>query len=184
MGSESKGDEVVVKHVGGKQSIVIVAPGVTKIDKHYSSVNITNGDSITFYCDGINWYIKSHYKNIFGDIPGFFYSNDPIVDDSRIYFGSPNLSNIVTSIDIAASSQKVYVHTTNNFKSANVKADDGVAGSNWFINEITGNIGANLTSGIDGQEITVYQTEPGTGGVIRFVTNDGRASTLTVTTTK
>ena len=182
--SESKGNEVVVKHVGGKQSIVIVAPGVTKIDKYYSSVNITNGDSITFYCDGINWYIKSHYKNIFGDIPGFFYTNDPIGGDTRIYFGSPNLSNIVTSVNIAASSQKVYVHTTNNFNSANVKADDGVAGSNWFITETTGNVAANITSGIDGQEITVYQTEPGDGGTIGFATSDGRASTLTVTTTK
>ena len=182
--SESKGNEVVVKHVGGKQSIVIVAPGVTKIDKHYSSVNITNGDSITFYCDGINWYIKSHYKNIFGDIPGFFHTNDPVVGDTRIYFGSPNLSTIVTSVNIASSSQKVYVHTTNDFRSATQKADDGVAGSNWFVDRVTGNVAANITSGVDGQEITVYQTEPGDGGTIGFATSDGRASTLTVTTTK
>jgi hypothetical protein len=117
-------------------------------------------------------------------LDSFIYTNDPIGGDTRIYFGSPNLSNIVTSVNIAASSQKVYVHTTNNFKSANVKADDGVAGSNWFITETTGNVAANITSGIDGQEITVYQTEPGDGGTIGFATSDGRASTLTVTTAK
>ena len=183
--SESKGNEVVVKHVGGKQTIVIVAPGVTKIDNHYSSVNITNGDSITFYCDGINWYIKSHYKNVFGSLPGYAHIFDPIdMPDTNIYFGSPNLSDIVTTVELRASSQQVFVHTTDDFRSATQKADDGVAGSNWFITETTGNVEASPTSGVDGQEITVSQNGSGTGGTISFATRNGRGSTLTVKTYK
>ena len=179
--SESKGSEVVVKHVGGKQTIVIVAPGVTKIDNHYSSVNITNGDSITFYCDGVNWYIKSHYKNIFGDIPGFFYSSLPIID-TNIYFASPSPGSdyITTSVHIAANAQEVYVHTTDDFTAAVYKENPG---ENWSVAQIEGNLWVSPTSGIDGEKISVGQNDSG-GGQILFRTSGGKFGTLKVTTAK
>ena len=185
-------NEVVVKHVGGKQTIAIVAPGVTKIDNHYSSVNITNGDSITFYCDGFDWYIKSHYKNVFGTLPGFFIdfsdennsNTSPTAFDPNIYFASPNLSTIVTEVEIGGNSQEVYVHTTNDYRSANQKADDGVAGPNWYITEVTGDVSASSSSGRDGEKILISQIGDGDDGTISFATGNGKASTLTVTTVR
>lgn len=67
----SNKSEVVVKHIGGTQKITINPPYGTKIDNSYGDgiVQISDGDSITFYSDGSNWYIKSHYVNVFGALP-------------------------------------------------------------------------------------------------------------------
>ena len=182
--SKSKGKEVVVKHVGGGNRVIITPPSGKQIDGEYNSVYLNNGDSLTFYCDGVDWYIKSHYENKFGNLSGWsLVGGGGSTPDTEIYFrqynsGSrtyhdifPNGSSEPYSgekvLTFGRSAQKIKVQT----KARNNGFYDNT-GSGWEIFDIiknsdTPSINLSANSGSDGDQIEI--TIPtGSGGILRF----------------
>jgi hypothetical protein len=190
--SKSKGKEVVVKHVGGGNRVIITPPSGKQIDGEYNSVFLNNGDSLTFYCDGVDWYIKSHYENKFGDLSGWSLGGGGggSTPDTEIYFlnynsGSrtyhdifPNGSSEPYSgekvLTFGRSAQKLKVQT----KARNNGFYDNT-GSGWEIYEIIKNSdtpsinlrdasGNSVNSGSDGDVIEQITIPTGSGGILRF----------------
>ena len=184
--SKSKGKEVVVKHVGGGNRVIITPPSGKQIDGEYNSVFLNNGDSLTFYCDGVDWYIKSHYENKFGDLSGWSLGGGGAgsTPDTEIYFlnynsGSrtyhdifPNGSSEPYSgekvLTFGRNAQKLKVQT----KARNNGFYDNT-GSGWEIYEIiknsdTPSINLSANSGSDGDVIESILIPTGSGGILRF----------------
>ena len=190
--SKSKGKEVVVKHVGGGNRVIITPPSGKQIDGEYNSVFLNNGDSLTFYCDGVNWYIKSHYENKFDDLSGWSLGDGGggSTPDTEIYFLSynsgsrkyhdifPNGSSEPYSgekvLTFGRNAQKLKVQT----KARNNGSYDNT-GSGWEIYEIikfsdTPSInlidasGNSVNSGSDGDVIESITIPTGSGGILRF----------------
>ena len=182
--SKSKGKEVVVKHVGGGNRVIITPPSGKQIDGEYNSVFLNNGDSLTFYCDGVNWYIKSHYENKFGDLSGWSLGGGGgSTPDTEIYFlrynsghrayydifpnGSSEQFTGEKVLTFGRDAQRIKVQT----KARNNGFYDNT-GSGWEIFEIiknsdTPSINLSANSGSDGETIDI--TIPnGSGGILRF----------------
>lgn len=191
--SNSKGKEIVVKHVGGVLKFNIFAPTGKMIDGVYNGeVFLDNGDSITFYCDGIDWYIKSFYEERFGDLGGGWVNDPP--PDTEIYIRRSGTQNDILPngpnesytgekvLEFSRNAQRIVIQTegrTDGWYRNN--------GANWTISSIVKNsdtpsIELDKTSGSDGDTLELV-IRTGSGGRLLFTSGDGRTQWLRLSVT-
>jgi hypothetical protein len=162
-------NEVVIKHVGGAQPIHINPPSGTKIDNYYGNniVIVSNGDSMTFYCDGYNWYIKSYYSNIFTDMPGHTMDTYEAPDIPVIRIQDMDTNQFITEVNLAAYKQ-IRVHTSDSTDYATSEGNKANPGSNWSAMVWSGDISIQ-SSGFDGEIVNITPSSNGNAsGEIHF----------------